>query len=126
VREKITMRKNERGVTFIGWILLLLPVAIILYCVIRLTPVYVNYMAVVRSMTQLKTETPDGSAVNPTGVRNALEKRFDIEGINVPNVNDVLIQREGENWVAIAEYEEQVPLFFNINLLVQFHKQVTL
>ena len=120
------MRKNQRGVTFIGWILLLLPVAVFLYCAIRLTPVYVNYMAVARSMDQLKTEVPEGSQVNPVALRAALEKRFDVEGITVPTAKDAQIQREGEGWSAVLEYEELVPLFFNVNLLVEFHKAVTL
>lgn len=120
------MRKNERGVTFIGWILLLLPVAVFLYCGIRLTPAYMNYMAVARAMEQLKTESPEGTQINPAVVRVALEKRFDVEGITVPTAKDVQIQRAGEAWVAIADYEELVPLFYNINLLVQFHKQVSL
>jgi hypothetical protein len=116
------MRKNEQGVTFIGWILLLLPVAVFLYCAIRLTPVYMNYMAVARSMEQMKTEVTDGSPVNPVALRVSLEKRFDIEGITVPGVKDVQIKQEEDGWTAVADYEELVPLFFNINLLVQFHK----
>lgn len=120
------MRNNERGATFIGWVLLLLPVAIILYCAIRLTPVYVNYMAVARSMEQLKSEVVDGVQVNPASLRVALEKRFDIEGITALTAKDVQIQREGEGWIAVADYEELVPLFYNINLLVKFHKQVML
>ena len=47
------MRSKQRGVTLIGWILLLTPWAICGYVGIRLTPVYLNYMKVVRSMEQV-------------------------------------------------------------------------
>ena len=40
------MRQNERGVTFLGWVILLLPAALVLYAGIRLTPVYLEYMKV--------------------------------------------------------------------------------
>ena len=32
------MRKYQRGVTFIGWIILMIPIAIVFYAGIRLTP----------------------------------------------------------------------------------------
>ena len=47
------MRRSQRGVTFLGWLLLLTPVAIVIYAGIRLTPVYLNYMRVARSLDRL-------------------------------------------------------------------------
>ena len=48
----------------------------------------------------------------------SLEKRFDIESIEFPTVKDIDIHRDGEHWVAIADYEDVAPLFGNISLLV--------
>ena len=120
------MRNSERGVTLIGWLVLLAPLAIVIYSAIRLTPIYMNYLSVSRVLEQLKSETPAGSPVNPQAVKISLEKRLDIEGITVPTFKDIEIKRDGDNWVAIADYEEVAPLFFNVSLLVQFHKQASL
>ena len=120
------MRKSQRGVTFIGWVFLLLPLAIVGYALIRVTPVYLTYMSVSKIMDQLAKDVPAGSQVNPAELRVALDKRFDIEGINSPTAKDIDIHRDGDNWVAIAEYEEVAPLFGNVSLLAQFRKQVTL
>ena len=38
--------RRERGVTLIGWLVLLTPLAICLYAGLRLAPVYLNYMKV--------------------------------------------------------------------------------
>ena len=54
----------------------------------------------------------------------SLEKHFDIESIDDPTTKDIDIHREGEHWVAIADYEDVAPLFGNVSLLVQFHKEV--
>ena len=117
------MRKNQRGVTFLGWIFLLLPLAVMVYAVIRLTPIYLNYMAVSKVLEQVSKEADGQNAVM---VRVAIEKHLDIEGINVPSAKDIKIERQGEDWVAIADYEELAPLAGNVSLLVQFHKQVKL
>jgi hypothetical protein len=118
------MRKTQRGVTLLGWIFLLVPLAIMVYAAIRLTPIYLNYMAVSKVMDQVAKESDGGQ--NAALVRVAIEKHLDIEGINVPTAKDIKIQREGEDWVAIADYEELAPLAGNVSLLVQFHKQVKL
>jgi Domain of unknown function (DUF4845) len=119
------MRHSQRGVTFIGWLFLLTPVAILLYTAIRLVPVYLNYMRVAHSLTQLADEAKDQSS-SGAALRLSLERRFDIEMIEHPNPRDVDIHREGDHWVAIADYEDLVPIFGNVSLVVQFHKQVSM
>ena len=119
------MRKTQRGVTLIGWVFLLLPLAVMLYTVIRLTPVYLTYMSVAKIMDKTAKDT-EGTQVNPAALRVSIDKSFEIESINSPTAKDIDIHREGDHWVAIADYEEVAPLFGNVSLLAQFHKQVTL
>ncbi|HEY1724701.1 MAG TPA: DUF4845 domain-containing protein [Steroidobacteraceae bacterium] len=117
------MRHSQRGITFIGWLVLLVPVAIVFYGLILLTPIYLNYMRVAKAVGQMASEAKS-ETINPQALRLSLEKRFDIEGIEHPQPQDVDIHREGEHWVAIVDYEDVAALFGNISLLVQFHKQV--
>ncbi len=80
----------------------------------------------VRLRDATPTAAPDGATVNPAELRVSIDKRLDIEGINTPTAKDIDIHREGDGWVAIADYEEVAPLFGNVSLLLQFHKQVKL
>ena len=115
---------RQRGVTFIGWVFLLIPIAIVGYAGIRLVPIYLNYMRVVRSleMTAQETKTDDAASVTVAQIRNTLSKHFDIENIDFPDVNDVTIQREGTDWVLEAKFQDTAPLFYNISLLLDFDK----
>jgi hypothetical protein len=119
------MRHSQRGVTFIGWILLLIPIAILVFAVIRLTPIYMNYMSVAKSLSQLASESK-GESVSADGLRNSLGKHFQVGYVDKPDVKDIDIHREGSHWAVVADYEEVAPLFGNISLLVEFHKQVTI
>ncbi len=47
------MRNRQVGVTAIGWLFLLTPVAIVVYAGIRLAPVYLNYMKVAKAKDQV-------------------------------------------------------------------------
>jgi hypothetical protein len=117
------MRHSQRGVTFIGWILLLAPVAIIVYGIIRLTPVYMNYLNVSKALSQLASEYK-AEASTADGLRNALGKHFQIGYVEKPDIKDIDIHREGSHWAVIADYEEVAPMFGNLSLLVEFHKEV--
>jgi hypothetical protein len=115
--------RNQKGITFIGWLFLLVPVAIVGYGVIRLTPVYLNSMKVSKALKETATDFKGDEQINPTMVRVALEKRFDVDSIDFPDVKSVVIAREGDQWVLASNYEDKVSLFKNLSLLVQFDKR---
>ena len=117
------MRSRQAGITFIGWLFLLTPVAIVGYAAIRLTPVYLNYMKVAKTLKQTAAEYKDETVLNPVAVRTSLDKRFDIEGVSYPKVEDIAVSRVGNSWTLSVDYEDTVPLFAGISLLVHFEKR---
>lgn len=117
------MRSRQAGITFIGWVLLLVPVAIVGYAAIRLTPVYLNAMKVSKALKQTASENKGDATLNPTAVRTSIDKRFDIDGVNYPKVSDVEVTRTGNTWTLAVDYEDTVPLFAGISLLVHFEKR---
>jgi hypothetical protein len=120
------MRARQRGITFIGWIVLLVPVAIVGYAAIRVTPAYLNYMKVSKALEQTATEYKGDEQISVQAVRSSLEKRLDIDSVTYPRADQVSIAREGKSLVAEARYEDVAPLFGNLSILVRFDKRVTL
>jgi hypothetical protein len=120
------MRNRQQGMTMIGWLLVMIPVAIVVYAGIRITPVYLNYYRVVRSLQQLGIESRDDAQRSVNSLRTSLDKRFDIEYVDHPKANQVEFTRVNGTWVATVDYEDLAPLFSNISLLAQFHKEVVL
>jgi hypothetical protein len=114
---------SQRGITFIGWLVLLVPLAIVVYAGIRLTPVYLNYMRVAKALAQTASEARGVDTTSAQQLHVSLDKHFDIEGITKPATTDIDIHRENDHWVEVADYEEVVPMFGNVSLLVQFHKE---
>jgi len=119
------MRSKQTGVTFIGWLFLLAPLAIVGYAGIRLTPIYLNRMKVAKTLEQVKTEIKDSGNISLEQVSRAIGNHLDIEGVDFPNVKDIKVTRQGRSWVIQAAYDDQAPLFANIFILVSFDKTVT-
>jgi hypothetical protein len=121
----MSMRSKQTGITLIGWIILLVPLAICVYMGIRLTPIYLNYMKVAKSLEQVKSEFKGEDAGGVEAIRKALGKHFDIEMIDYPDYKDVKIAREGKGYMVSVTYDDQAPLFSNMFILVAFDKSVT-
>ena len=120
------MRHRQRGITFLGWVFLLLPVAIVVYMVIRAVPLYLNYTKVAQAFEQTQTEYAAAGSVTGQMLKSSLEKRFDTGYVEHPKIQDVSIRKSGEGWVMEVEYEELVPLFYNVSLLLEFEKSVSI
>jgi hypothetical protein len=124
--KEMSMRSKQTGVTFIGWVILLLPMVICGYAGIRLAPVYLNYIKVAKTLEQVKSELKGADAGNATAIRNTIQKHFDIQSVDYPESKDIKITRDGSSWVVSAAYDDQAPLFANVFILVTFDKSVTL
>jgi hypothetical protein len=119
------MRKHQRGITAIGWLILLVPFAILFYTGIRVSPLYLNYMKVTHSLEAVASEvTNDGQTAD--GLRSAVDKHFQIESVDYPDKKDLKITRVGSVWQIEANYDDQSPLFANIAILITFDKIVKL
>jgi hypothetical protein len=120
------MRK-QRGVTMIGWIFLLVPMAIVVYAAIRVGPEYYEYYklssAVQDTAKQLETE----QGLSPSKIRGALQKRFDTGYIDDVKATELDVTRsENGGWDVVLDYDSTVPLFGNLFLTIDFDKTVNI
>ena len=117
------MRKRQKGVTAIGWLFLLTPLAIVIYAGIRLTPVYLNYMKVAKAMDGAKSELK-ASEITPQTIRATIDRHFEIDMVEYPTTKDMKITKDGAVWVVESQYDDDAPLFANVSLHFTFDKKV--
>jgi Domain of unknown function (DUF4845) len=114
------MRK-QRGVTMIGWIFLLVPLAIVLYAGIRLAPEYLNYYKVITALKETASQFKGDDSISPGALIGAVERRFDVGYVDEPKAKEILVSKdENGRWAMTADYEKAVPLFGNLYLLMAF------
>ena len=116
------MRFRQRGVTFLGWLFLLAPLVVVGYAGVRLAPVYLNYMKVVRALNLVASDAA-GNA-DPRSIRTTIDKHFEIDMVDYPTSKDIKVTRSGSGWDVEASYDDEAPLFGNISLHVVFDKTV--
>jgi len=117
------MRSKQRGVTFFGWIVLLIPWAVVGYAGIRLAPVYLNYMKVVRALNLVESDAAGSD--NPNAIRSTISKHFEIDMVEYPTAKDIKVTKAGSGgWDVEASYDDEAPLFANLSLHLVFDKTV--
>jgi hypothetical protein len=110
-------------VTFIGWLVLLTPVAIVGYAGVRLLPVYLNYMKVVRALSLVASDASGHG--DPNSIRATIDKHFEIDMVDFPTAKDIKVTKNGTGGYDVeASYDDEAPLFANVSLHVVFDKTV--
>ncbi len=120
-------RSRQRGITFLGWVVLLAPLAIVGYAGIRIVPSYLNFLRVSKAIEQTQKEyNVNPGSINREAVRASLEKRFDTDYVEKPKIDEVTIRKTAEEWIIETEYEEIIPLVANASILLTFSKTATI
>jgi hypothetical protein len=116
---------KQRGVTMIGWIFLLVPVAIVVYAGIRIGPHYYNYYKILAAMKETASQLKSDETLAPQAIVTSLEKRFDTGYVDNINANeDVQVTKGEKGWEMTVDYDENEPLFGNLSMTVSFKKTV--
>jgi hypothetical protein len=117
------MRFRQRGATMIGMVVIIAILGFGLYGAIRLTPLYFEYMAVVRAMEQTAKE--NSGATSPNELRTSLDRRWTIEDIKSIDTKEIEIKKTGAGYTMRAWYRAEAPFVANVSLVIDFDKTVT-
>lgn len=113
--------KHQAGITGIGLILILIPVGLMVYIVLKVSPVYIEAFSVGDAINSLKKE-PDVKEKSREEIYTMIKKRLDINNITSVTKEDIKIQKTENNVTVKIDYEVRVPLFANVALAISFAK----
>ena len=117
------MFARQRGATFLGMVIILAILGFALYAGIRLTPLYLEYMAVARALDQTAKEF-SGDPTSPQQLRTSLNRRWTIEDIMSLDPKDIEIKKSPGGFAMRAYYRAEAPFVANVSLVVDFDKSV--
>jgi hypothetical protein len=118
------MRKQQRGMTTIGLVMLLAVFGMIAFGVIQLIPVYLENMKVVQVLNQVKSDF-DGQNASMAQIKTAIGKRVDVEDLRGFDWrNDFIISRSPNGFWVSTEYDRKKSYIANVQLLVEFEHEV--
>jgi Tfp pilus assembly protein PilE len=118
--------RHQRGMTLIGWVIVLAIIAFFATLAMRLIPMYQEYYGVLQIMNDMKIELQNNN-LSKNEVQTLLERRFDIGYIDSVDKDDIEILR-GKNSAYVTkiviDYEVRKPFFAQIDLVGHFKKAI--
>jgi len=117
--------KNQAGLTAIGLILILIPVGLAVYIILRAAPAYIEALSVGDVVNSLKKEM-DLKEKSREEIYAMIKKRLDVNNISSVEKDDIKIQKTVNDVTVTIDYEARAPLFWNVVLAFSFHKRAVM
>ncbi len=117
------MHSKQKGLTAISFLVLAAMVGLIGFAGLKLVPVYLENMKIRKILNDVKSEF-DGQPVSAQQLRNAIDKKLNIEMVYNLKASEFAIEGDGGGLTVAARYERAEPFIANISLLASFNNEV--
>ena len=119
------MKRNQSGLTFIGFVIVLAVAGLFIYVGMTLVPMYTEFYSVKKALASLANE--DGIANKSAGqIEEMFFKRLYMSyALNVKH-DHVKVERRETSWIVIVDYENRRPLIANLDVVGKFHAEKVL
>ena len=113
-------RKGQRGISILGWAIILSMVGVFLVVGLKLFPVYLGFYKVKDVMHSIATDTNISPSAKKD-IQRALIKRFSTNDIKLTKEEYQILKVKGRKSYAIqVDYKVETPLFSNLSLVAHF------
>jgi len=118
--------QKQRGMTLIGWVLVLALIAFFATLAIRIVPMYQEYYGVIKIMESMRNELKQNN-LSKNQVELLLERKFDTGYISsVKKENMEILRGKNSAYITkiILDYEVRKHFMAQIDLVGHFHKEI--
>ena len=111
---------KQRGITLLGFIMVMAIVGIFAFVGFKLFPVYAEYYSAVTDLKAACAES-DAPNANLSQMRDKLNRRFNISYVDSINTSkDLKLVKEGDMKLLNIKYEVRRPLIYNLDFVAKF------
>lgn len=110
-------RNRQRGVGLSGLLFWSVILALLALLGMKLAPAYIDYFSILKAVKTVAMQAP-GKTVSE--IRMDFSKQEQIGYFKDIKASELDISKNGNEVVVSFSYEKRIPLFLNINLLIDF------
>lgn len=116
------MKRKQSGLTLVGFIIVLAVVGVFAYCGMKVFPMYTEFFSVKQALDQMADES--GIATNPPPkIKDLLFRRLYVSYVESVRPQDVQVERTGDGYRVVVDYEVRRPLIGNLDIVGRFHEE---
>lgn len=112
------MHQRQRGISFIGFIIVLAVIGFFLFLGMKIGPTYLEYYTMRNAVTKVAAEAPGADIAT---IRKAMERQMTIDYAAGYRPEFIRVQRDGDQLNLVLNYEIRKPLIYNLDFVATFH-----
>ena len=109
--------RNQQGATLLGMLVVGIVIVFLVVGGLKIAPAYIEYFTVKKAIVAI---AQSNSKATVGEVRYAFQMRSAIDNIDVIGAKDLDITKEGNEVVISFAYPKRIPLFGNVNVVIDF------
>ena len=114
------MKRNQGGMTLLGFIIVLAVVGVFAYMGMKLVPMYTEFYSVKRSLADLAKE-PGAGQMESSRVRTLFFRRMEMSYVESVKPEHFKVIRNDRGMEVTVQYEVRRPLIANLDVVGRFH-----
>lgn len=115
--------KNQQGLAFMPLVFTVTLLFIVISIVFKIAPAYLNHSKVVAMLDQLKQEA-SGEKKTESEIKASLTKRININNIDDITQGDIAVNKQGNAFKVLINYEVVKPIYGNLSVLIEFNDEI--
>ncbi|MCP5160003.1 MAG: DUF4845 domain-containing protein [Gammaproteobacteria bacterium] len=118
---------QQRGMTVIGMLLLLIVIAFAALIAMKVVPMYIEYYTIKSTIETIRKE-PQLAQMSTQDIHNAIQKRFDIGYVDRVTARDLKVRQDpnGRGRVLELIYNDERELFYGLYVLLKVNEVILL
>lgn len=115
---------SVRGLSLVGWILVIIVVVIFATAAIKMVPAYIDFNTISSMANSVLSDSKVGLK-SENEIRADFAKRMSINNLTVISSQDLIIEKDGGTVKVLVDYEVRENLFSNVDVVMAFNREFT-
>jgi len=115
---------KQKGMTFIGLVVVLGILGIFVFSVLKVFPVYMEHFSVTKSMEAVENN-PKIKTLSSSAIKSLLVKKFDMNEVTSVTHKEIKVHRGTGDLSVSITYEVRDDYLGNVDIVLSFHDEFT-
>lgn len=119
------MKQKQRGITMLGFLMVLTLGIFFAYCAMKIVPMYIEYYSVKKMLTTI-SKNPEAAGGSKEKIRELFNRSLQIDYVKVITPDMLKIESTDGGVNLTVDYERRENLMANMDVVGKFHAEQAL
>lgn len=116
------MKQTQRGMTMLGFLMVLCLGIFFAFCAMKIVPMYIEYYSVKKMLTTI-SKNPEAASGSKEKIRDLFRRSLEIDYVKVITPDMLKIESTDGGMKLTVDYERRENLMANLDVVGKFHAE---